>query len=334
MKYIKYILAAILLVVAVLGASLDFKVQKTEFMMDTVITAVAYGKNANSAINEVFDEIKRLDNLLNCHNANSEISKINYEASDHYVKTTDEVFALLKETVKLSQLTDGAFDITLKPVSELWGIGTDYPRVPDKSEIEAALLKTGYYNLELNEEEKSVHFKVPGMAIDLGAVAKGYAADRAVDILKENDVKNAVLDLGGNVAVIGKKPLKLFEAIKRGSFNKPFVIGIQNPDAPRGELIKTVTANEDIFVITSGSYERFFTENGVRYHHIIDPKTGMPAQSGLKSATVITKNGVLGDALSTAAFVIGEEKIKGISDLCLRVILTDSALNVTDIGKE
>ena len=334
MKYTKYILVFILLISLILGNISQKCVKKTEYLLDTVITITAYGKNAEKATDEAFSEIKRLDNLLNAFSDKSEISKINKNASNSFVTTTPEVYHLIKYATELSKKTDGAFDITLKPVSDLWGIGTENARVPHDTEIEEAIKKTGAEKLEFDDLSSSVRFKVQGMAIDLGGIAKGYAGSRASEILKLNGIENALLDLGGNISAIGKRPLSLFEAIKSGGFYKPFIIGIQNPDAARGDTIHTYTATEDVFIITSGSYERFFEANGKRYHHILDPKTGNPAESGIKSTTIITKDGALGDALSTAAFVLGKDGAEKIADLCDLLIIVDNENQVFEYRKD
>lgn len=334
MKYTKYILVFVLLISLFLGTIPQKSVKKTEYMLDTVISITAYGKNAKKAVDEAFNEIKRLDNLLNAFSPESEISKINQNASNGFVSVNPEVYHLIKYAVGLSNSTFGAFDITLKPVSDLWGFNTENAHVPKSSEIEAALKKTGTENLEFDDNSSAIRFKLPEMAIDLGAVAKGYASSRAAQTLKANGVENAILDLGGNICTIGKRPLAFFEGIANGGFYKPFKIGIQNPTGARGESIHTITAEEDICVITSGSYERYFEENGKRYHHIIDPKTGRPSENGINSATIVSKEGALGDALSTAAFVLGKDGIEKITPLCDLVIIIDSENKIFEYRKD
>ncbi len=334
MKYAKYILIVVFVTGIFLCLKPPVKKQKTEYLLDTVITVTAYGKGANIALDEAFSEIKRIDDTFSAYKDGSEISKINKNASGGFVKTTEEVFSLIKKAVLISEKTNGAFDITLKPISDLWGIGTENARIPDEDEIDKTLEKCGYKNLELDEETHSIFFKIPNMAIDLGAIAKGYASSRALDILKENGIKSALLDLGGNVAVIGNLPLSPFEAIKNGSFTRPFKVGIQNPLESRGNVLKTVTASDNMFIITSGNYERYFEKDGIIYHHIIDPKTGYPAKSGIKSATVITKDGAEGYALSTAAFFLGEKSLDLLSSLCEEIILIDDNLNIKTSRKD
>lgn len=334
MKYLKYILSFFLILLLILGLSVEKKHQKTEYLLDTVITLTAYGKNADTAITKAFDEIKRIDGVFSAYSEKSEIHKINQNAAQGFVNVSDEVFYVLKTAVYVSEKTNGAFDITLKPVCDLWDVGGSNQRIPKDDEIKEALKKTGYADLELDEKNKSIRFKKSGMAIDLGAIAKGYASDRAVEIFKNCGVKNAVLDLGGNIAVIGKMPLSPLECVKYKNTHRPFVIGIQNPSGKRGDVIKSVSCDEDMYIITSGGYERYFEENGKRYHHIIDPKTGMPAESGILSATVISKSGILGDAYSTAAFVLGENAEGTPFDFSDRLIIIDSDLNIKEYGSD
>lgn len=328
MKYVKYILTAIVVLVLLAGLSSPYKTTKTEYLMDTLITITTYGFGNEKNVDKAFNEIKRIDNLLNVYNEKSEIFKINENASNGFVSATDEVYSLLKDAVSLTEKTNGAFDVTLHPVISLWGIGTENAKVPEDYEIKEALLKTGVQNIEFDDEKKAVKFKKDGMGINLGAFAKGYASDKAVDVLKKSGVKNAVLDLGGNVCTLGKRPLSFTDALRHKSFYRPFTVGIQNPGKNRGEPIEKIIASEDLFIITSGSYERYFEKDGKRYHHIIDPKTGYPAESNIKSATVVTKNGALGDALSTASFILGEDSFEILKPYAEDIILIDEDLNI------
>lgn len=270
--------------------------EKTAFALNTAIKITVYAKNASSSADDALKEIYRIDSLMNAHNPSSEISKIN--SSPDGAVVSKEVFELIKTAVDISYKTDGAFDITLKPVSDLWNITSENPKVPEPEEIKAALSKTGFKDILLDNETCMVSFKKAGMAIDLGAIAKGYAADRAADVLKKSGVKSALLDLGGNVYAIG-----------RNRYSKKWKIGLQTPWAQRGEYFR-VEEIEDSAVVTSGAYERYFEKDGEIYHHIIDPKTGYPAQSDISGVTVICENSALADALSTTIFVSGEKGAK------------------------
>jgi len=288
--------------------------EKTSFALNTFIKITTYAKGASEITDMAIKEIHRIDALMNAHSPSSEISKIN---SSGKAQVSKEVFDLIRTSIEISEKTDGAFDITLKPVSDLWAITSENPKVPTKEEIEDALSKTGYENIILDEESLTVSLRKEGMAIDLGAIAKGYAADRAKEILENAGVKSALLDLGGNVYAIGKN-----------RYSKKWKIGLQTPWKPRGEFFKAVEI-ENKAVVTSGAYERYFEKDGKIYHHIMDPKTGCPAESDISSVTIMHENSALADALSTAAFVSGKkgaEKIAKEFEGTEIIIMTDDGI--------
>ena len=295
----KKILALSLALILIMGAIFTIRFikspsysEKTEFALNTVIKISAYGKDAGIAVDKALKEVHRIDALMSAHKASSEVYMLN---GSNGMTVSKEVFDIIKTAKDIWQKTDGAFDITLKPLSDMWNIKAENPKVPDNAEIENALLKTGFQYVDLNEENFLVSFKKEGMQIDLGGIAKGYAADRAAVILKENGIENALIDLGGNVYAIGKNRNK-----------KHWKIGLQTPWETRGEYFEVVEA-KDTAVVTSGAYERYFENEGKIYHHILNPKTGYPAKSEFQSVTVIHKNSALADALSTAIFVLGEK---------------------------
>jgi len=298
----KKILALLLALILIMSAIFTIRFikspsysEKTEFALNTVIKISAYGKDASTAVDKALKEVHRIDDLMSAHKASSEVYALNNSKGGVVSK---EVFDIIKTAKDIWQKTDGAFDITLKPLSDLWNIKAENPKIPDNAEIENALLRTGFEDVELNEESFSVSFKKDGMQIDLGGIAKGYAADRAATILKENGIENALIDLGGNVYAIGKN--------RNG---KKWKIGLQTPWKTRGEYFEVVEAKNKA-VVTSGAYERYFEKGGKIYHHILNPETGYPAESDFQSVTVIHKNSALADALSTAIFVSGERGLK------------------------
>lgn len=320
LKHVKPVLSLLLVFVIISGVVFnEGEYTQTEFMMDTMISVTAYGRGAEAATRKAFERIAEIDRKFSAHNEESELFKINSAAATENVDA--EVYSLIKRAVWFSKLTDGAFDVTLAPVSSLWAIGTENQRVPQKEEIEKALLSCGAEFLELRDETRTVAFLKEGMALDLGAAAKGYAAEEAVRVLKENGIENAYLDLGGNIAVMGKKPLGLWESIKSMKKERDFVVGIQDPEKSRGEIIETVTGNDN-YIVTSGGYERCFYEGEKRYHHIMDGRTGFPAEEKLDSVTVISKDGTAADMISTAIFVMGKEGISKIpEDMYEEIIL-------------
>lgn len=253
--------------------------------MDTVMDLKIYSEN-DAPIAKAEAEIKRVDSLLDRGNEESEIYKINSEKS---AAVSAETADLIRTAVDISERTGGAFDITTAPVSDLWGFYGGSFRVPSDGEIQSALEGVGYEKIRIDENTVSVP---ESTSIDLGGIGKGYASDRAAEILRENGVASAILSLGGNVYALGKRP-----------DGGGWTVGITDP-ADESGLIGTVNVS-DKAVVTSGGYRRYFERDGKTYHHIIDPKTGKSAQSGLSSVTVISENGALADGLSTALFVMG-----------------------------
>lgn len=261
------------------------------FAMDTYMTVTAYGKNAESALNDVSEKIIALEKMWSATDENSEVYAIN-NSGGKTVPVSKETEALIEYALEISEATDGALNITLYPVLKAWGFTTGEYRVPSDDEIAALLENTGCEKVRLDSGSVTIP---EGMQLDLGAVGKGYAGDIAVSILKERGVNSALLDLGGNIQAIGSKP-----------DGTPWRVGLRNP-FDGGSLAMLEVS--DCAVITSGGYERYFTdENGSTYCHILDPENGRPAESGLASATIIGSKGRLCDGLSTAVFVMGQEK--------------------------
>lgn len=259
------------------------------FAMDTVISIKAYGTNTEKALDAAVQEIYRLEKLFSVTEKDSEIYKLNSLKS---ITASDEVVNLFTLSQEISAKTDGAFDISVYPLVSLYGFTKGEYRVPEQSELEAALGCVGYEHILIQGDK----IEIPsGAGVDLGAIAKGYCGDRVAAVLEQNDVSSAVISIGGNVRLLGQKP----DA-------DGYSIAIRDPNDTQ-EYIGSVTVS-DCSVVTSGSYQRYFEENGRIYHHIIDPKTGLCADSGLSSVTVICKDGATADALSTAFFVMGQEQ--------------------------
>lgn len=288
------VLAAILLAAACLPFLGNRQQTRTQFLMDTVVSITA-PRSAKKAVDDCFAELSQLDGMLSAYRADSEVSRINAGAYAAPVAVPDELFALLSRAQALSAQTDGAFDITVKPLMDVWDIRSGRGVVPDQAQIASALECVGYRYLELDAKEKTVRFTRPGMQIELGGIAKGYAGDRVRELLLSAGVQGAIVDLGGNIVTVPPKS------------GRPYTVGLQQPGAPRGSYFTTVESAGGS-VVTSGPYERYFEADGQVYHHILDPQTGYPAQTGLKSVTVLSEDGTLSDALSTALFVQGPDK--------------------------
>ena len=261
------------------------------FAMDTYITMTAYGRDTEMALTEAANRLTELEQLWSVTDPDSDIYAVNH-SDGQPVSVSEESAALLSFTLQMAEETDGALEPTIYPVLTAWGFTTDENRIPSDAEITELLKNVGYERIQLKNTTVQVNNH---MMLDLGAVGKGYAGDLAAQVLKENGITSALLDLGGNIQAIGAKP--------DGS---PWRLGLRDPFSD-GTLGVLEISNQA--VVTSGAYERYFIgEDGIRYGHIIDPTTGHPAESGLASVTVIADEGRLCDALSTSLYVMGTER--------------------------
>ncbi len=266
---------------------------RTFFAMDTVMTVTVPG-GSEALLSACEDEVRRLEALFSVTDESSEIARLNAEGR---AVLSDETAALLGGALDAAALTDGALDVTLYPVVRAWGFTTGDYRVPDDGELAALLALVGWQQVTLEDGEASLP---PGVMVDLGSVAKGFASDRLAALLRGSGVTSALIDLGGNIYCLGAK--------RNGS---AWRIGVRDPDGS-GEYIGVVAVT-DKAVVTSGSYERFFVaKDGTVYGHIFDPATGRPAESGIVSATVIGPCGFQCDALTTALYVMGLERAEAL----------------------
>ncbi len=269
------------------------KVSRTVFLFGTPCTVSIYGKPSDADFTEVFSRMEELDGLLSTYIESSAVSALNRGAGGGPMAVPFEVYEVVRHGIAYSQLSGGAFDITIGPLIQLWGVTGDTPRVPSESEISAALEFVDFRRIVLLESGKRILLEGQGMLLDLGGIAKGYAADEAAKILREQGHSQGLINFGGNIVAIGSRP-----------DGTPWRIGIQHPEESRGDTIAIVEV-ADRTVVTTGKYERFFLHNDVRYHHIIDTKTGYPVENGLASVTIITDSSMKADALSTAVFTLG-----------------------------
>lgn len=259
------------------------------FAMDTFMSFTAYGKTAPTALGEIREMVQSYDKAYSPSYKGNFIDRLNSVGE----ATLDEKdYALFEKCLEISRSTDGAFDITVSPLIKAWGFG-EAPHVPDSLELFSLLEKVGYEKITLKDN----HIYLRDNAeIIMGGILKGFCAGEAEKIFSKHDIKNAMINLGGNVLVRGEN-----------ASGDKYQIGIQNPLFPNEAKHICLIKVSDTSVVTSGGYRRFFTENGKTYHHILNPKTGMPAESGLLSATVVTTDAIAADALSTALFVMGKE---------------------------
>jgi FAD:protein FMN transferase len=289
--------AALALAVCLLALSLPVRAawrERTEAIMGTRIYVELWHDDpaqGDAAIDAVMSEMRRIDALMSHYKPESQLSQINARAAREPVQVDPELFDLIKLSTHYSQITEGAFDITYASVGHLY----DYPNhvKPTEAQIKAALPAVNWRNMRLDPVQHTVRFEHPGMRIDLGGIGKGYAVDRGIAILKARGIAHAVVTAGGDSRIIGDR------------MGRPWLVGIRNPD----DKTKVVTRIPliDSAMSTSGDYERYFDENGVRYHHIIDPGTGHSA-SKVRSATILGPTATQTDGMSKTAFVLGPEK--------------------------
>ena len=264
---------------------------KSFFAMDTYMTMTVYGENAEDILDQAEERVIELEKMWSVTNENSEIYAVNHSGGASVV-ISDETAELLDFSLDISDLTNGALDCTMYPILTEWGFTTSDYKIPTDERISKLLKNIGYEKVKLDENSVVIP---EDMQIDLGAVGKGYIGDIITEILKENGIDSALLDLGGNIRTIGTK-----------SDGTKWKLGLRSPFDEGSFATLEVS---DGAVITSGGYERYFVgEDGETYWHILDPETGKPAHSGLVSVTIVGKEGKLCDALSTSIFVMGLDK--------------------------
>ena len=289
MKRIIFPFLALLLLLTACG---EKSAQQQFFAMDTVMSITAYGDEAEETVPAAVAEVNALEALLSRTRADSEVSALN-AAAPGAVPISEDTARVLSLAAEWSEKTGGAFDVTVAPVSAAWGFGgREEHRVPTQEELDALLKLVDSGGLTVDGSTAAL--EKAGMEIDLGGIAKGYAAGQAEQVLREYGVESALLDLGHNITVIGSK-----------TDGSAWRIAVQDPADSSGTV--GVLSLRDTSAVTSGGYQRYFEQDGVVYHHIIDPRTGYPADSGLLSATVVCADPGLADLLSTATFVLGEE---------------------------
>lgn len=324
----KFITAIMILLLALCGcgcnsasstSSENNSVQTREFFaMDTFMSIKAYGDNSASVLEKAEAEIKRLEKLLSVTDSESDIYKINLNSGTS-VQVSDDTLQLIEKANAVSKKTNGATDISIYPVLREWGFTTGEYNVPDKSRLEELLVNVDYTKIQIDNNMVTIP---KDYAVDLGSIAKGYAGDKIMELLKENGVDSALVNLGGNVQTLGLKP--------DGS---KWSIAIKNPTDQQGDIC--IVQVEDKAVVTSGSYERYFTaDDGNKYWHILDPKTGKPADKGLVSVTIIGDSGTLCDSLSTSLFVMGKDGAinyaKQNSDIEVLLVTDDMEIFITE----
>lgn len=274
------------------SSAADASSSRDIFAMDTYMTVTAYGPNAEMAVDQAQQEIERLDALLSTGAETSEVAQINANGGG---TLSEDTTYLLERSLDLYDSTKGVFDIAIYPIMDAWGFTTGNYTVPSDEMIENLLPLTDANNIIYDKDESSISFAKDGMKIDFGGIAKGYTSGRIADIYRECGVTSGLINLGGNVQVVGTK-----------TDGSKWRVAVQSPETEDDYL--GILSTADRAVITSGGYERYFEQDGMKYHHIIDPSTGHPANNGLVSVTIVSADGTLADGLSTSLFIMGKDK--------------------------
>lgn len=333
-KIYLFLLAASLLFLSGCRTVSASPVSDTEFVLNTTVTIRIYaisdtasGRNFSSRAQELiadsFALCRSYESVFSRTNPSSELYAVNSRKESvvsgdgsAVCTVSDDLAGLIALGLDYSEQSDGAFDITVAPLSDLWNFSAANPHAPSDTAIQEVLSAIGYQNISLDNNQLTV--SNPDTRLDLGAVAKGYIADRIADYLRQQGVTSAILDLGGNILCIGNNPS-----------GRPFSIAVQDPFSERGDTILTLSI-EDLSVVSSGIYERCFTENGTFYHHILNPKTGYPYDNGLASVTILCASSADADALSTTCFSLGAEQGIALLDrtpaACGIFIMTDGTI--------
>lgn len=277
-------------------------VNSEQFMMDTIVSQTVYGPQAGRAVELVNAQLRRFEEMISMHREDSEIAGINQNAGVGYVQVSQETFDLISVAKTMSEKSGGLFDVTIAPLTSLWGIPSGNTQVPSQEAIDKAKALVDYRDILLDEENTAVMLRREGQALDLGGIAKGMASDMVREIYTDQKVASADISLGGNVLVIGKNPS-----------GKDFSIGIRDPRGTANEYIAAITLENKV-AATTGDYERYFEQDGKRYHHVIDPRTGYPCETDLIQATAVCENGMMADFLSTTLFMMGRDAVLQYAD--------------------
>jgi thiamine biosynthesis lipoprotein len=297
--------------------SRDSLYRESRMSMDTLVSITvrsASKKEADHAIKAGFKEIEELADLLDYYSPTSEITAINKNAGKKPVKVSNQTLDVIKKSLEIARLTDGAYDPTIGPVMKLWDFVNKIK--PEQSVLQENLPLVDYRKVDINVENSTVFLRNKGMELDLGGIAKGYAADRALDVITSQGIKAVLVAIAGDIKCSGLKPGEI-----------SWHVGIQSPrDDEKCVSENNILASlflDDQAISTSGDYQRYFIENGIRYHHLLNPKTGMPSHE-LISVSLIAKMGVMTDALATGVFVMGIDKgIKLLTSLGIDGVFVD-----------
>jgi thiamine biosynthesis lipoprotein len=289
--------AAILVQGALFWAGCAPPPPESEYVLGTVCRVNVFADGKPAVYREIFTRIREIEGMMSVNLPDSDISAVNAAAGTAPVRVNPELLDVLEAALFFARESGGAFDPTVGPLVKLWGIGGDAARVPPEAALAAALPLVNWRDVVIDREAGTVFLRRPGMALDVGGIAKGYAADAAAAILRARGIRRALIDLGGNIYVFGEK-----------AGGDPWRVGVQNPLDERGAALGVLSVPGGVSVVTSGVYERFFEEDGRRYHHILSTRDGCPIDSGLLSVTIVAASSMEADALSTTVFALGWEQ--------------------------
>ncbi|WML37012.1 FAD:protein FMN transferase [Clostridium sp. OS1-26] len=305
----------------------DLIVSNEFYILGTTNILKAYGEKADIAIIEAMKKLLDIDNKMSVFKGTSEFSLINNHAGESAVAVSDDTYYVIKKSMQYAQMSNGAFNPTIRPVVELWNIGRNNSQVPKEESIKEKLQLVNYRDIILNDEKNSIKLAHKQQRIDGGAIVKGFAADKVKEILIKNGVESAMIDLGGNIYAMG---------VNAGA-DMPWRIGIQNPLGIRDEFVGVLSI-VDKSIVTSGDYERYFIKDNKKYHHIIDPRTGYPCNNGVISATIVSDSSLDADALCTCIYVMGVEEgmklVDSMEGVDAIIITDDKKIHVSSGIKE
>lgn len=297
----------LLITMSLLSGCIDKKetyIEKNTFLLDTFINIKIFNSEDETIIDECFQQINELEQILSVHVEGSDLWNLRINAGKEWVDVSDHTINVLEKSLSVSKKTNGLFDVTAGPLISLWNIHPPEGYYPTDEEREAVIDLVNFDKVKIDYAKKRVFLEKESMKVDLGAAAKGYIADQVKLILKKRGIDKAIINLGGNVLVLGKR-----------SEGRGFLVGIQDPNSDRGEYVGMVDVT-DQSVVSSGIYERFFEYNDKKYHHILNPFTGFPEENNLMQVSIVSTESIDGDIYSTAAFLLGlDEGMAAIENL-------------------
>ncbi|NDL66563.1 FAD:protein FMN transferase [Anaerotalea alkaliphila] len=313
-------LLALLLLQGCVGQ--EVVVERSGFSLNTVVSIQIMDHGSEEMLDTIFERIRDIEDKMSATRESSDISRINGNPGSSGVPVSEDTYRVVERGLAFAEMTGGKFNIALGPVTGLWKIGTEDARVPSPEEIREALEHVDYRKVRMDPKERTIYLEDKGMRLDLGGIAKGYAADAVAEILREGKVKGAIVNLGGNVFAHGEK-----------ADGSPWKIGVQGPFKERNDYVGIVEVRNET-IVTSGPYERSFEQDGVLYHHIMDNETGYPVDNGLASVTIVGKNSMDADGLSTAVYAMGLEAgmafVEGMEGLECILITNDREVHLSN----